>query len=125
MKKISRRDFFKQLVSGPRSFYLESENKSTETLSQWLEVGSFSLLTPGCSSTVFLNGHELLLESDENGIWLSHKNGNRVALRLAQGGVVLANLFEEWPKTRVLSQISGEPVEWMGINKNLEEISHE
>ncbi len=127
MSGLSRRDFFQRFghsltdqidLERLRELMPWHKEKDRKLEDAWVVVGSLSSMTPGTKCRVQMNGNELSLEADAEGIWLARANGWRAALRLGQGGAILANLSLEWPSTRVLSQSSGEAKD---LSKELEE----
>lgn len=120
MSGLSRRDFFQRFghslsdqidLEKIQKLMPWQKEKGRTSEDAWVAVGSLSIMTPGAKCRVQIDGNELSLEADAEGIWLARANGCRIAIRLGQGGVILANLSLEWPNTRVLSQSSGEPKE--------------
>ena len=118
MSGLSRRDFFQRFghnltdqvdLEKLQKLMPWSKEKAPKPEDGWVAVGALSSMAPGAKCVVTIKSKKLSLEADADGIWLSQADGQRVAIRLGQGGAILANLRVEWPKTRVLSQSSGEP----------------
>lgn len=118
MSDLSRRDFFQRCghnltdqidLKKLQRLIPWFKEKAPKREDAWVVVGTLSAMAPGTKSVVTIESEELALEADAEGIWLNRANGQRVAICLGQGGVILANLSLEWPKTKVLSQSSGEP----------------
>ena len=118
MSGLSRRDFFQRFghnltdqvdLEKLQKLMPWSKEKAPKPEDGWVVVGALSSMAPGTKCVVTIESKKLSLEADAEGIWLSQADGQRVAIRLGQGGAILANLRVEWPKTRVLSQSSGEP----------------
>lgn len=118
MSGLSRRDFFQRFghnltdqvdLEKLQKLMPWSKEKAPKPEDVWVAVGALSSMAPGTKCVVTIESKKLSLEADAEGIWLSQADGKRVAIRLGQGGVILANLSVEWPKNRILSQSSGEP----------------
>lgn len=121
MSLLSRRDFFVRfghslkdqvdLTTVEKLVSNSSKSKPIGNEPEWLVVGKISEMKPGTSISVSLHGLSLVLRADAEGVWLSTETQRRLAIRLGPGGVILANPGLDWPRNRILSHASGEPID--------------
>ena len=94
-----------------RTFLSGRWKTSTEAAPRWVPVARLAELVPG--SLVRVRRADLFLDvsSSALGVRALLESGRGVALRLAKDGAVEANLELEWPANRMLSFMTGEPIE--------------
>lgn len=105
MSGLSRRDFFQRFghnltdqvdLEKIQKLMPWSKEKAPKPEDVWVAVGTLSAMAPGTKCLVTIESKKLSLEADAEGVWLSQADGQRVAIRLDQGGVIVAN--SEYPR---------------------------
>ncbi len=121
MSKLSRREFFTQCthrltdqVDGPAVRNLVgkfSKSESPVSKPQWVAAGSFAVASPGTCTEFNVGGRSFMLTSIPEGVFVQSTDGIYLALRSSARGIIEVNLGLEWPKGRMLSHSTGEPVD--------------
>lgn len=66
---------------------------------------------PGKTLEAEAHGSHLKIISDSNGVWAEKDSGERIAIQASPRGHLLANVEQSWPKTRILSHATYEPID--------------
>lgn len=121
MKDLSRRGFFREFASeiadrldlNAANALLEkaSPSKRPKQAVSWIEVGRMADFVPGMKREITVGDRTMTLRSHADGLWVERATGERAALRMEPGGVVLVHVGIHWPANRMLSHLTGQPID--------------
>ena len=120
MKHIDRRNFFIHLKHLIADQFSNTVKNSTELVSldfkknsrtEWTTIARLSEMFPEVAVYVHVADCAYLVRANNEGIWAENEVGHHVALRIFQHAHLQINPSIQWPKNRVLSQITGTEID--------------